>query len=153
MAGGDKNSQEKYLPTSMKWLTKLFGGDKILNEVANVVDRFVDTKDDKRAFFKEVYQLRSADRAGARRLYGGANNGMQKVYAFTFLIAYIALTAWLIYSIVHGKIEHISQFETGLIGSIWGGMTAKVNTITDFFFGSSEKTQEINFTKNKNRRR
>ena len=123
----------------MKWLTKLFGGDKILNEVANVVDRFVDTKDDKRAFFKDVYKLSSDERANARKLYGEGNNVVQKLYACTFLFSYLLLTGGLIYSIVEGNIKNINQFETGLIGSIWGGMTAKVNTITDFFFGSAEK--------------
>lgn len=122
----------------MKWLHTLFGGKSILGEVASVVDRFVETKDEKRAFFKEVYQLQQEERANAREMYRGADNLMQKVYALTFLVAYLSLTGWLIYSIVNGRIEDINQFETGLIGSIWGGMTAKVNTITDFFFGSSE---------------
>ena len=123
----------------MKWLSKLVGGKSIINEVAGVVDRFVDTKADKRDFFKEVYKLRADERASARNMYSGADNLMQKVYAFTFLFAYLGLTVWLIFSIINGNIDNINQFETGLIGSIWGGMTAKVNTITDFFFGSSNE--------------
>lgn len=105
--------------------------------VADIVDRFVDTKEDKREFFKELYKMEASEKANARAMYG-ADNVMQKIYAITFLIAYLALTAWLIYAIINGSIEQVNQFETGLIGSIWGAMTSKVNTITDFFFGASE---------------
>ena len=123
-----------------KLLKKLFGkgeGGGLAKGVADIVDRFVDTKEDKREFFKELYKMEAGEKANARAMYG-ADNLMQKIYAITFLLAYLALTAWLIYAIINGSIEEVNQFETGLIGSIWGAMTSKVNTITDFFFGASE---------------
>ena len=123
-----------------KLLKGLFGkseGDGLAKGVADIVDRFVDTKEDKREFFKELYKMEASEKANARAMYG-ADNVMQKIYAITFLLAYLALTAWLIYAIINGSIEQVNQFETGLIGSIWGAMTSKVNTITDFFFGASE---------------
>ena len=123
-----------------KILKGLFGngeGQGMLKDVADVVDRWVDTKEDKREFFKELYKMEAEEKANARTMYG-SDSSMQKVYAITFLIAYLALTAWLIYAIINGSIEQVNQFETGLIGSIWGAMTSKVNTITDFFFGASE---------------
>ena len=123
-----------------KILKGLFGngeGQGMLKDVADVVDRWVDTKEDKREFFKELYKMEADEKANARAMYG-SDSSMQKAYALTFLIAYLGLTAWLIYAIINGSIEEVNQFETGLIGSIWGAMTGKVNTITDFFFGASE---------------
>ena len=109
----------------------------LLNSVADVVDRFVDTPAEKKAFFREIYEMEIREKNHARELYG-RDSSMQKIYAATFLMAYLALTGWLVAAIISNAIEDINQFETGLIGSIWGAMTAKVNTITDFFFGSSE---------------
>jgi len=123
-----------------KLLGKILGkgdGQGMLKDVADVVDRWVDTKEDKREFFKELYKMEAEEKANARAMYG-SDSSMQKIYAITFLVAYLALTAWLIYAIINGNIEDVNQFETGLIGSIWGGMTGKVGTITDFFFGASE---------------
>ena len=123
-----------------KLLKGLFGkgeGQGMLKDVADVVDRWVDTKEDKREFFKELYKMEADEKANARAMYG-SDSSMQKVYAITFLVAYLVLTGWLIYAIINGSIEEVNQFETGLIGSIWGAMTSKVNTITDFFFGASE---------------
>lgn len=123
-----------------KLLKGLFGkgdGKSLITEVADIADRWIDTKEDKREFFKELYKMEADEKANARAMYG-SDSTMQKVYALTFLVAYLALTAWLIYAIINGSIEEVNQFETGLIGSIWGAMTSKVNTITDFFFGASE---------------
>jgi len=128
----------------MSLLGKIIGkGKSPLESVADVVDRFVDTKEDKREFFKEVYQMQAADRANARQLYG-QDALVQKVYAITFLMGYLALTAWLLYSIVSGNIKDVNQFETGMIGTIWGAMSAKVNTVVDFFFGSSDQKSNTN---------
>jgi regulator of sigma D len=128
----------------MSLLGKIIGkGKSPLESVADVVDRFVDTKEDKREFFKEVYQMQAADRANARQLYG-QDALVQKVYAITFLLGYLGLTAWLLYSIVSGNIKDVNQFETGMIGTIWGAMSAKVNTVVDFFFGSSDQKSNTN---------
>jgi len=123
-----------------KILKGLFGkgdGKSLISEVADIADRWIDTKEDKREFFKELYKMEADEKANARSLYG-SDSSMQKIYAITFLLAYLFLTGWLIYAIINGSIQDINQFETGLIGSVWGAMTSKVNTITDFFFGASE---------------
>mgnify|MGYP000194540156 FL=1 len=124
----------------LKLFKGLFGkgdGKSLIGEVADIADRWIDTKEDKREFFKELYKMEADEKANARSLYG-SDSTMQKIYALTFLVAYLGLTAWLIFAIINGSIEEVNQFETGLIGSIWGAMTSKVNTITDFFFGASE---------------
>jgi len=128
----------------MSFLKKIFGGGKpMLTQVADVVDRFVDTKEEKREFFKEVYKLEVEEKNSARELYG-KDSSVQKVYAITFLLGYLGLTAWLVYAIITGSIKDVNQFETGMIGTIWGAMSAKVNTVTDFFFGSSDNGEKNN---------
>lgn len=88
----------------LKLIGKIFGinkdGGGMLKNVADVVDRWVDTKEDKREFFKELYQMEASEKANARAMYG-ADNVMQKVYALTFLLAYLSLTAWLIYATIN----------------------------------------------------
>lgn len=85
------------------------------------------------------------DRAGARTLYG-KDAQVQKIYAVTFLIGYLVLTIGLILLVFNiAKIDlEIPDWGIATIGSIWGGMTSKVNTITDFFFGSSQGSKEKN---------
>lgn len=118
---------------------------KPLKEVADIVHGFADTKDEKRKFFKETLDKVLEDRQDARELYK-KDNTLHKVYAIVFLCAYIGLTAWIIYAIIQGQFQTINQFESGLIGTIWGGMSAKVNTVTDFLFGSSDQNSEATKT-------
>lgn len=125
----------------MTFWDRLFSGGNILKQAADVADRFIDTKEDKREFFKEIYAKEIEERNKAREMYK-SDNVMQKIYAATFLAGYLGLTAWLIYAIITGQIKQVNQFETGMIGSIWGAMSAKVNTVTDFFFGSSDPNQQ-----------
>ncbi len=126
----------------MSLLGKIFGAGKSpLDSVADVVDRFVDTKADKYERFKEIYQMQAEERANARQLYG-TDSLVQKIYALTFLGGYLLLTGWLLYAIIQGSIQDVNQFETGMIGTIWGAMSAKVNTVVDFFFGSSDKANK-----------
>ena len=125
----------------MSFLTKIgefITGGNPIEKIAGVVDRFTETKDEKHELFKEIYKLDAEERANARALYG-KDNSLHKVYAIVFLIGYISLTGMLIYSIMTGQIKEVNQFETGMIGTIWGGMSSKVNTVVDFLFGASDK--------------
>lgn len=94
------------------------------------------------------------DRANARGMYG-KDAQVQKVYAIVFLAGYLVLTVGLllmVFEIADVQLD-VPDWGVGIIGSIWGGMTSKVNTITDFFFGSSQgskaKTDIINIKENK----
>lgn len=129
----------------MKFLKGILGKNP-LESVADVVDRFVDTKEDKYERFKEIYQMQAEDRANARNMYS-ADSSVQKVYALTFLLGYLGLTAWLMHAIITGDIKDVNQFETGMIGTIWGAMSAKVNTVVDFFFGSSDSKNDNKVSK------
>lgn len=127
-----------------KLFTNLFSkgnGKGPLTEVADIVDRFVDTKEDKREFFKEIYQMQSEDRASARSLYG-KDSSVQKVFALTFLLAYVGLTGFMIYWAFNNSEMQLTDFMQVTISTTFGAMSAKVSTVTDFFFGASESREE-----------
>lgn len=126
-----------------RFLGKIFNGGNPLRQVADVVDRFVDTKEDKYERFKEIYKMQAEDRANARNLYG-QDSVVQKVYALVFLIAYICLTGYFIFWAFNHNTMELTDFQVSLISSVWGAMSAKVSTVTDFFFGSSDQKSEKN---------
>lgn len=110
---------------------------ELLEKGADIIDRFVDSKPEKEARAMELVKMEYADRADARK-----NSGNYKplifVYAIVFLIAYIALTFYMI-QIITQRAE-MSDFAQTIISMLWGGLTAKINTIVDFLFGSSQET-------------
>lgn len=145
----------------MDWLSTIFGGQGgvsgIVKSVGDTVAQFVDTPDKKSALElalkqadldvqKLEFQAQTSylqDRQSARELYG-KDNSVQKVYALTFLIGYVTITIALLVVVVgwigaEGII--IPEWASLLIGTIFGAMSQKVGTVTDFYFGSSQGSQ------------
>lgn len=139
------------------WLGKAIGntGGEIVSSVGETVDRFVTTNEDKmeaeqlkRELELKMKQLEFEaekeflkDRQNARDMYMH-DSGLQKVYAMTFLVAYFVLTGvmlhWLLGQLPSMETIDMPQWGVALISSIWGGLSAKVSTITDFLFGGSQ---------------
>ena len=93
---------------------------------------------EKQAFAKEV-----EDRKSARDMYKD-DAIIQKILATLFTIAYFGLSFMMFRYFVTGDLE-LGDFEISFISTIFGAMSAKVNTVVDFFFGgSSKKNQEQN---------
>ena len=92
---------------------------------------------EREAFAKEV-----EDRKDARSLYKD-DAIIQKVLATLFTMAYFGLTYVMFKYFVLNTIE-LSDYEIGFISTTFGAMSAKVNTIIDFFFGGSSQKQEKN---------
>ena len=116
------------------------GGNPI-EKIAGVVDRFTETKDEKRELFKEIYKLDADERANARALYG-QDSSIQKIFAVVFLLAYVGITGFMLWwSVNHASME-LSDFQISTISTTFGAMSAKVSTICDFFFGNSDKTNK-----------
>ena len=93
---------------------------------------------EKEAFAKEV-----EDRKSARDLYKD-DAIIQKVLATLFTIAYFGIT-FVMFNYFVTKSLDLGEFEISFISTIFGAMSAKVNTIIDFFFGgSSKKNEQIN---------
>ena len=90
---------------------------------------------EKEAFAKEV-----EDRKSARDMYKD-DAIIQKVLATLFTVAYFGITFVMFNYFVTKSIE-LGEFEISFISTIFGAMSAKVNTIIDFFFGGSSKKNE-----------
>ena len=90
---------------------------------------------EREAFAKEV-----EDRKSAREMYKD-DAIIQKVLATLFTVAYFGITFVMFNYFVTKTIE-LGEFEISFISTIFGAMSAKVNTIIDFFFGGSSKKNE-----------
>ena len=90
---------------------------------------------EREAFAKEV-----EDRKDARSLYKD-DAIIQKVLATLFTVAYFGISFVMFQHFVGGGID-MGEFEISFISTIFGAMSAKVNTIVDFFFGGSSKKNE-----------
>tara|TARA_R110000796_G_scaffold248122_1_gene374479 strand:+ start:962 stop:1372 length:411 start_codon:yes stop_codon:yes gene_type:complete len=90
---------------------------------------------EKEAFAKEV-----EDRKDARDLYKD-DAIIQKVLATLFTVAYFGISFVMFQHFVEGSID-MGEFEISFISTIFGAMSAKVNTIIDFFFGGSSSKQD-----------
>jgi len=89
-------------------------------------------------FALEEQELTLKDKADARDLYK-EDNGLQKVFAITFLSCYILLTVLMLYGFYQIAINEIrvENFVVAFITSVYTGMSMKINTIVEFLFGSS----------------
>ena len=128
------------------FLGGLFG--KIVQNAEGILDEVITTKEEKEqiklelkkilleaeqeAFTKEV-----EDRKDARSLYKD-DSLIHKILATIFTAAYFVLSYVMFkYFVLHDVV--LSEYEIGFISTIFGAMSAKVNTIVDFFFGGSSK--------------
>ena len=97
---------------------------------------------EKQAFAKEV-----EDRKSARDMYKD-DAFIQKILATLFTAAYFGLSFMMFRVFVMGDLE-MGEFEISFISTIFGAMSAKVNTVVDFFFGGSSKKNEQQQINNK----
>ncbi len=83
-------------------------------------------------------ELVLGDKQSAREMYK-FNSSLQKIYALSFLAMYTILSGVILWNILYyaqsGKFI-ISEFGSMFISTLFGGMSAKLSTITDFLFGS-----------------
>ena len=134
----------------------LFG--KIVDNAEGILDKVVTTDKERdeaklalrrllleaeaEAFAKEV-----EDRKSARDMYKD-DALIQKILATLFTAAYFGLSFMMFRYFVVGDIE-MGEFEISFISTIFGAMSAKVNTVVDFFFGGSSKKNEQQLNNNK----
>ena len=139
-----------------KFVNGLFG--KIVDNAEGILDKVVTTDKERdeaklalrrllleaetEAFAKEV-----EDRKSARDMYKD-DAFIQKVLATLFTAAYFGLSFMMFRYFVMGDIE-MGEFEISFISTIFGAMSAKVNTVVDFFFGGSSKKNEQQLNNNK----
>jgi hypothetical protein len=135
----------------MSWLTTLgsiFQAKNPIDSIFEGIDRLSTSKEEKELLRLdaiklqlEEQKLKLSDKDSARAMYA-KDSSLQKIFAIMFLLAYMGLTGWLMYLVMTGKIRDISTYEANLLGIIWGAMSSKVNTITDFLFGGSQSEKD-----------
>jgi len=89
---------------------------------------------------QEAFRQEVEDRKSARDMYKD-DAIIQKILATLFTIAYFGLSFMMFRYFVTGDLE-MGEFEISFISTIFGAMSAKVNTVVDFFFGGSSKKNE-----------
>ena len=87
-----------------------------------------------------MFELEVEDRKSAREMYSD-DASIQKILATVFTVAYFALSFVMFRYFVTGDIN-LGEFEISFISTIFGAMSAKVNTVVDFFFGGSHQKKE-----------
>jgi len=115
-------------------LDKVITTDKERDEAKLALRRILQDAE-KEAFAKEV-----EDRKSARDMYKD-DALIQKILAVVFTAAYFGLSFMMFRYFVLGDIQ-MGEFEISFISTIFGAMSAKVNTVVDFFFGGSSKKNE-----------
>ena len=115
-------------------LDQIITTDKERDEAKHALKRLL-LDAEKQAFAKEV-----EDRKSARDMYKD-DAFIQKVLATLFTAAYFGLSFMMFRVFVMGDLD-LGEFEISFISTIFGAMSAKVNTVVDFFFGGSSKKNE-----------
>ena len=137
----------------------LIGGlfSKVVDNAEGILDKVITTdkeRDEAKLALRrllldaetEAFKQEVEDRKSARDMYKD-DAFIQKVLATLFTAAYFGLSFMMFRFFVMGDIE-MGEFEISFISTIFGAMSAKVNTVVDFFFGgSSKKNQEQNKNK------
>ena len=115
-------------------LDKVITTDKERDEAKLALKRLL-LEAEAEAFAKEV-----EDRKSARDMYKD-DALIQKILAILFTAAYFGLS-FMMFKVFVMKDIDLGEFEISFISTIFGAMSAKVNTIVDFFFGGSSKKNE-----------
>ena len=134
-------------------INNLIGGlfGKVVDNAEGILDKVITTdkeRDEAKLALKkllldaerEAFAKEVEDRKSARDLYKD-DAIIQKVLATLFTIAYFGIT-FVMFNYFVTKTIDLGEFEISFISTIFGAMSAKVNTIIDFFFGGSSKKNE-----------
>ena len=138
-----------------KFIGGLFG--KVVENAEGILDKVITTdkeRDEAKLALKrllleaeqEAFKQEVEDRKSARDMYKD-DAIIQKILATLFTIAYFGLSFMMFRYFVMGDLE-LGEFEISFISTIFGAMSAKVNTVVDFFFGGSSKKNQEQQNKN-----
>ena len=132
-----------------KFIGGLFG--KVVDNAEGILDKVITTdkeRDEAKLALKrllleaeqEAFKQEVEDRKSARDMYKD-DALIQKILATLFTVAYFGLSFMMFRYFVLGDID-MGEFEISFVSTIFGAMSAKVNTVVDFFFGGSSKKNE-----------
>ena len=131
----------------------IIGGlfSKVVDNAEGILDKVITTdkeRDEAKLALKrllleaeqEAFKQEVEDRKSARDMYKD-DALIQKILASLFTLAYFGLSFMMFRFFVMGDLD-LGEFEISFISTIFGAMSAKVNTVVDFFFGGSSKKNE-----------
>ena len=129
-----------------KFVNGLFG--KIVDNAEGILDKVITTdkeRDEAKLALRkllleaetEAFNKEVEDRKSARDMYKD-DALIQKILATLFTIAYFGLSFMMFRYFVMGDLE-LGEFEISFISTIFGAMSAKVNTVVDFFFADRQR--------------
>ena len=132
-----------------KFIGGLFG--KVVDNAEGILDKVITTdkeRDEAKLALKrllleaetEAFAKEVEDRKSARDMYKD-DAIIQKILATLFTAAYFGLS-FMMFKVFVVKEINLGEFEISFISTIFGAMSAKVNTVVDFFFGGSSKKNE-----------
>jgi len=127
----------------------LFG--KVVDNAEGILDKVITTdkeRDEAKLALRrllldaetQAFKQEVEDRKSARDMYKD-DALIQKILATLFTAAYFGLSFMMFRVFVMGDLD-LGEFEISFISTIFGAMSAKVNTVVDFFFGGSSKKNE-----------
>ena len=132
---------------------KIVGGlfGKVVENAEGILDKVITTdkeRDEAKLALKrllleaeqEAFKQEVEDRKSARDMYKD-DALIQKILATLFTVEYFGLSFMMFRFFVLGDID-MGEFEISFVSTIFGAMSAKVNTVVDFFFGGSSKKNE-----------
>ena len=135
-----------------KFIGGLFG--KVVENAEGILDKVITTdkeRDEAKLALRrllleaetEAFNKEVEDRKSARDMYKD-DALIQKILATLFTAAYFGLS-FMMFKVFVMKDIDLGEFEISFISTIFGAMSAKVNTVVDFFFGgAAKKNQEQN---------
>ena len=134
-------------------IRNLIGGlfSKVVDNAEGILDKVITTdkeRDEAKLSIRrllldaetEAFKQEVEDRKSARDMYKD-DAIIQKILATLFTIAYFGLSFMMFRYFVMGDLE-VGEFEISFISTIFGAMSAKGNTVVDFFFGGASKKNE-----------
>ena len=131
----------------------IIGGlfSKIVDNAEGILDKVITTdkeRDEAKLALRrllleaetEAFKQEVEDRKSARDMYKD-DALIQKILATLFTVAYFGLSFVMFRFFMMGDMD-LGEFEISFVSTIFGAMSAKVNTVVDFFFGGSSKKNE-----------
>ena len=115
----------------------------IIDSAAGLVGSVLTTKKQKLEEYNKREDSNQKDRENAREMYK-ADSQLQKWYALVFLIIFILALAGMMLIIAYFTIRQVDapDWAIAFLSTIFGTLSMKLGTVTDFLFGGS-KTAEI----------
>lgn len=122
----------------------LFG--KVVENAEGILDEVITTDEEREAAKlaikkvlldaeRDAFNAEVEDRKSARVMFMD-DAITQKILAILFTVAYFGIT-YVMFDFFFTKTLELGEYEMGFVSMLYGAMSAKVNTIIDFFFGGS----------------